>query len=60
VGPSPNSPPSTHTPGDGMPTTSSFQHAKSVPKSLMMYGPEGTGSLASSSNILVYIFTFHS
>nr|XP_034915928.1 transcriptional corepressor LEUNIG_HOMOLOG-like isoform X1 [Populus alba]XP_034915929.1 transcriptional corepressor LEUNIG_HOMOLOG-like isoform X1 [Populus alba] len=52
VGPSPNSPPSTHTPGDGMPTTSSFQHAKSVPKSLMMYGPEGTGSLASSSNIL--------
>ncbi|KAJ6941443.1 transcriptional corepressor LEUNIG-like isoform X4 [Populus alba x Populus x berolinensis] len=52
VGPSPNSPPSTHTPGDGMPTTSSFQHAKSVPKSLMMYGPEGTGSLASSSNML--------
>ncbi|XP_011024691.1 PREDICTED: transcriptional corepressor LEUNIG-like isoform X2 [Populus euphratica] len=52
VGPSPNSPPSTHTPGDGMPTTSNFQHAKSVPKSLMMYGPEGTGSLASSSNIL--------
>ncbi|KAG5252118.1 transcriptional corepressor LEUNIG [Salix suchowensis] len=52
VGPSPNSPPSTHTPGDGMPTNSSFQHVKSVPKSLMMYGPEGTGSLASSSNIL--------
>ncbi|PNT51407.1 hypothetical protein POPTR_002G241800v4 [Populus trichocarpa] len=52
AGPSPNSPPSTHTPGDGMRTTSSFQHAKSVPKSLMMYGPEGTGSLASSSNIM--------
>ncbi|KAJ6687039.1 hypothetical protein OIU79_016720, partial [Salix purpurea] len=27
----------------GMPTNSSFQHVKSVPKSLMMYGPEGTG-----------------
>lgn len=52
VGPSPNSPPSTHTPGDGMTMASSLQHVNSVPKSLMMYGPDGTGGLASSSNLL--------
>jgi hypothetical protein len=53
AGPSPSSPPSTHTPGDGITTASSMQHVNSVPKSLMMYGPEGTGGLASSSNLLV-------
>ncbi|XP_065873591.1 transcriptional corepressor LEUNIG_HOMOLOG-like isoform X1 [Euphorbia lathyris] len=53
IGPSPNSPPSTtHTPGDGMTTASSLQHVNSVSKGLMMYGPEGTGGLASSSNML--------
>ncbi|XP_062148290.1 transcriptional corepressor LEUNIG_HOMOLOG-like [Alnus glutinosa] len=52
AGPSPSSPPSTHTPGDGITTASSMQHLSSVPKSLMMYGTEGTGGLASSSNLL--------
>ncbi|KAK9280931.1 hypothetical protein L1049_003822 [Liquidambar formosana] len=52
VGPSPSSPPSTHTPGDGITTASSLPHVNSVPKSLMMYGPEGTAGLASSSNLL--------
>ncbi|KAI4356423.1 hypothetical protein L6164_000447 [Bauhinia variegata] len=52
VGPSPNSPPSTHTPGDGINTASSMQHVNSVSKSLMMYGTEGTGGLASCSNLL--------
>ncbi|KAK9726529.1 hypothetical protein RND81_05G221600 [Saponaria officinalis] len=52
VGPSPNSPPSTHTPGDGIGTGSSLQQANSIPKSLMMYGAEGTAGLASSSNQL--------
>ncbi|KAK3013431.1 hypothetical protein RJ639_010243 [Escallonia herrerae] len=52
VAPSPNSPPSTHTPGDGMTTGSSMQHVNSVPKSLMIYGAEGTGGLASSTNQL--------
>ncbi|CAI0561044.1 unnamed protein product [Linum tenue] len=50
VGP-PCSPPSTHTPGDGMATTSNLQHVNSTPKSLMMYGQDGTGGL-SSSNML--------
>ena len=40
VGPSPSSPASTHTPGDGITTASSMQHVNSVPKSLMLYGPE--------------------
>ncbi|KAL4597350.1 hypothetical protein ACB092_12G225300 [Castanea dentata] len=52
VGPSPSSPASTHTPGDGITTASSMQHVNSVPKSLMLYGPEGMGGLASSSNLL--------
>uniref|UniRef100_A0A5B7AHE2 Putative transcriptional corepressor LEUNIG-like n=1 Tax=Davidia involucrata TaxID=16924 RepID=A0A5B7AHE2_DAVIN len=51
VGPSPNSPPSTHTPGDGITTASSLQHVNSVPKSLI-YGTDGTGGLASSTNQL--------
>ncbi|KAL3358957.1 hypothetical protein AABB24_015840 [Solanum stoloniferum] len=42
VGPSPSSPQSTHTPGDGM---------TSMSKGLIMYG-EGTGGIASSTNQL--------
>ncbi|XP_024166852.1 transcriptional corepressor LEUNIG_HOMOLOG isoform X3 [Rosa chinensis] len=52
VGRSPGSPASTHTPGDGINTASSLQHVNNIPKSLMMYGPEGTGGLPSSSNLL--------
>ncbi|XP_059660269.1 transcriptional corepressor LEUNIG_HOMOLOG-like [Cornus florida] len=52
VGPSPNSPSSAHTPGDGITTASNLQHVNSVPKSLMMFGAEGTGGLASSTNQL--------
>lgn len=49
VGRSPSSPPSTHTPGNGI--------NPAVPKSLMMYGTEGTGGLA-SSNLLEDIDRF--
>ncbi|CAI9107446.1 OLC1v1006797C1 [Oldenlandia corymbosa var. corymbosa] len=49
VGPSPSSPPSTHTPGDGM-NSSNLQHVSSVSKSFM-YGAEG-GGIASSANQL--------
>lgn len=52
VGPSPGSPQSTHTPGDGMTTTSSLQHVNSVSKSMMIYGTEGAGGIASSTNQL--------
>lgn len=52
VGPSANSPPSTtHTPGEGI-NVAGLQHANGVPKSMMMYGPDTTGGLASSSNQL--------
>ncbi|XP_047167896.1 transcriptional corepressor LEUNIG_HOMOLOG-like isoform X1 [Vigna umbellata] len=50
--PSPNSPPSTHTPGDGLNTANNMQHVNNVQKSMMMYGTEATGGLASSSNLL--------
>lgn len=53
AGPSPSSPASTHTPGDGMTTASSLQHVNSVSKSMMRYGAEGTGGIASSTNQLV-------
>lgn len=53
VGPSPGSPQSTHTPGDGMTTASSLQHVNSVSKSMMMYGGDGAGGIASSTNQLV-------
>ncbi|KAK4344670.1 hypothetical protein RND71_034846 [Anisodus tanguticus] len=43
VGPSPSSPASTHTPGDGM---------TSMSKGLIMYGGEGAGGIASSTNQL--------
>ncbi|EPS70716.1 hypothetical protein M569_04039 [Genlisea aurea] len=52
VGPSPSSPQSTHTPGDGMATASSLQHVNSVSKSMMMYGADGAGGIASSNNQL--------
>ncbi|XP_044491608.1 transcriptional corepressor LEUNIG_HOMOLOG-like isoform X3 [Mangifera indica] len=58
VGPSPNSPPSTHTPGDGMTTASSAQHVNNVQKSLMMNGPEETVGLATCSNLLEDIERF--
>ncbi|KAD3338411.1 hypothetical protein E3N88_33932 [Mikania micrantha] len=52
VGPSPSSPASTHTPGDGVTTASSLQHVNNVQKSMMMYSADGTGGLASSTNQL--------
>eukprot|EP00262_Sarcandra_glabra_P006455 TRINITY_DN1877_c0_g1_i2.p1 TRINITY_DN1877_c0_g1~~TRINITY_DN1877_c0_g1_i2.p1 ORF type:complete len:379 (-),score=85.97 TRINITY_DN1877_c0_g1_i2:365-1501(-) len=61
VGPSANSPPSTpstHTPGDGVATTGNLQHINTMPKSLMMYGQDGTGGIASSSNQLDDMETF--
>lgn len=53
AGPSPSSPASAYTPGDGLNTASSLQHVNSVPKSMMMYGSDGTGGLTSSANQLV-------
>ncbi|KAG6425417.1 hypothetical protein SASPL_115852 [Salvia splendens] len=52
VGPSPGSPQSTHTPGDGMTTASSLHNVNSVSKSMMMYGGDGAGGIASSTNQL--------
>ncbi|XP_039138000.1 transcriptional corepressor LEUNIG_HOMOLOG-like isoform X1 [Dioscorea cayenensis subsp. rotundata] len=52
VGPSNSAPstPSTHTPGDGMAMGGNLQHVNNMSKSLMMYGADGAGVLASSSN----------
>ena len=58
VGPSPNSPASTHTPGDGVNTASSLQHVSSGQKGLMMYGSE-TAGLTSPANQLVGPNIFH-
>ncbi|XP_030923895.1 transcriptional corepressor LEUNIG_HOMOLOG-like isoform X3 [Quercus lobata] len=55
VGPSPNSQPSTpstHTPGDGVAMAGNLQNVGSVSKGLMMYGADGAGALASSTNQL--------
>ncbi|MQL71672.1 hypothetical protein Taro_003997 [Colocasia esculenta] len=54
VGPSssPPSTPSTHTPADGAPMSGNLLPVNNMPKSLMMYGADGTGGLASSSNQL--------
>ncbi|PIA40164.1 hypothetical protein AQUCO_02500100v1 [Aquilegia coerulea] len=52
VGPSPPSTPSTHTPSDAAAMAGNVQHANNMPKSLMIYGSDGTGGLASSSNQL--------
>lgn len=56
AGPSPNSAPSTpstHTPGDVMSMAGALQHSGSISKPLLMYGADGTGTLASPSNQLV-------
>ncbi|XP_020275817.1 transcriptional corepressor LEUNIG_HOMOLOG isoform X2 [Asparagus officinalis] len=52
VGPSnsPPSTPSTHNTGDGVAIAGNMQHVNSMPKGLMMYGTDGPGGLASSSN----------
>ncbi|TXG72565.1 hypothetical protein EZV62_001144 [Acer yangbiense] len=55
VGPSPNSQPSTpstHTPGDGVAMSGNLQHVSNMPKGLMMYGSDGAGGHASSTNQL--------
>lgn len=54
IGPSnsPPSTPSTHTTGEGAAMAGTMQHVNSMPKGLMMYGTDGPGGLASSSNQL--------
>jgi hypothetical protein len=55
IGPSPNSQPSTpstHTPGDGLAIAGNLQNVGSISKGLMMYGADGAGGLASSTNQL--------
>ncbi|KAL5990416.1 hypothetical protein ACLOJK_011316 [Asimina triloba] len=54
VGPSNSAPstPSTHTPGDGVSVAANLPHVNSMTKSSMMYVPDGTAGLASSSNQL--------
>ncbi|KAJ8616177.1 hypothetical protein MRB53_035549 [Persea americana] len=55
MGPSPNSQPSTpstHTPGDGVAVVGSLQRGNNPPKSLTIYGPDGSGGLASSTDQL--------
>ncbi|XVE72775.1 hypothetical protein DITRI_Ditri11bG0065700 [Diplodiscus trichospermus] len=59
VGPSPNSPASTHTPGDAITTATSLQPLNSVSKS-MIYGADTTAGLTSSSNLLENIERFDS
>ncbi|KAG6505964.1 hypothetical protein ZIOFF_031277 [Zingiber officinale] len=52
--PSVNSPPSTpsiHTPGDGVSMSGNLQNASTMSKSLMMYGTDKSGRLASSSHL---------
>jgi len=56
TGPSPNSAPSTpstHTPGDVMSMAGALQHNSNISKPLLMYGTDGTTTLASPSNHLV-------
>ncbi|KAB2057096.1 hypothetical protein ES319_A11G147600v1 [Gossypium barbadense] len=57
VGPSPNSPPSTHLPGDAISTASSLQHVNNASK-CMIYGEDSTARLSSSSNLLEDIERF--
>ncbi|KOM34288.1 hypothetical protein LR48_Vigan02g043800 [Vigna angularis] len=54
LGPSNSQPstPSTHTPGDGVAMTGNLQNVAGVSKGLMMYGTDGPGGLASSTNQL--------
>ncbi|KAL6564003.1 hypothetical protein OROHE_005243 [Orobanche hederae] len=58
VGPSPGSPQSTHTPGDGMATASSLQHVNTESKSMMIYGAEGAAGIVSPTNQLDDLETF--
>ncbi|CAJ1967746.1 unnamed protein product [Sphenostylis stenocarpa] len=55
LGPSNSQPstPSTHTPGDGVAMAVNLQNVAGVSKGLMMYGTDGTGGLASSTNQLL-------
>ncbi|KAB2003713.1 hypothetical protein ES319_D11G150000v1 [Gossypium barbadense] len=57
VGPSPNSPPSTHLPGDAITTASSLQHVNNASKS-MICGEDSTAHLSSCSNLLEDIERF--
>ncbi len=62
AGPSPNSAPSTpstHTPGDVMSMAGALQNSGSISKPLLMYGADGTATLASPSNQLVTINLLH-
>ncbi|KAH9558982.1 hypothetical protein CY35_06G035600 [Sphagnum magellanicum] len=61
TGPSPNSAPSTpstHTPGDVMSMAGALQHNSSISKPLLMYGTDGTTTLASPSNQLAEMDRF--
>lgn len=55
LGPSNSQPstPSTHTPGDGVAMTGNLQNVAGISKGLIMYGTDGVGCLASSTNQLV-------
>ncbi|XP_022924685.1 transcriptional corepressor LEUNIG_HOMOLOG-like isoform X1 [Cucurbita moschata] len=44
--------PSTHTPGDGAVIAPNMQNVNSMPKNMLLYGNDGTGGLASSTNQL--------
>lgn len=59
TGPMPSSPstPSTHTPGDAI-SVPTLPHNSGSSKSLLMFGSDGLGSLASASNELVSNFFF--
>jgi len=61
TGPSPSSAPSTpstHTPGDVMSMAGALQNSGSSSKTLIMYGSDGSGALASPSNPLADIDRF--
>ncbi|KAH1060678.1 hypothetical protein GLYMA_02G164700v4 [Glycine max] len=55
LGPSNSQPstPSTHTPGDGVAMTGNLQNVAGISKGLIMYGTDGVGCLASSTNQLL-------
>ena len=58
AGPSPSSAPSTpstHTPGDAM-SVQQLQHNGGSAKPMVMFGSDGTGSLTSPANSLVYTY----
>ncbi|KAI4344972.1 hypothetical protein L6164_012143 [Bauhinia variegata] len=55
LGPSNSQPstPSTHTPGDGVTMAGNLQNVGGVSKDVMLYGSDGAGGLASSTNQLL-------